>query len=106
MAATVDFRVEDPAALTSLRTRLGLVPGLTVAQVPVLGAPKEQGVADILTVVGGSAALTAAINLLPDFLGSRRGGVKVHVKVGEDEVTIEARNAAEAIRILQRLIGG
>jgi membrane-associated two-gene conflict system component 1 (EACC1) len=102
---TVEFAVSDPAALGSLTSRIGSLSSLVVRRRGEAARAYELGAADVLTVVGGSAALVAAINLLPDFLGSRRAGVKVRVKVGEREVEMQAANATDTVRVLEKILG-
>ena len=105
MTETLEFAVSDPAALGPLRARLLSIPGLVVRRRAEPAARHELGATDILTALGAGAALAAAINLLPDFVGSRRTGVTVRVKAGDREIEVRGRDAAEAVRLLEKILG-
>jgi Effector Associated Constant Component 1 len=83
-----------------------MVPGLVVRRHSAVPQPHELGAADVLTAVGTGAVLAAAINLLPDFLGSRRAGVSVRVRAGEKEIEVKAHDAETAVRLLEKIVSG
>jgi hypothetical protein len=60
--------------------------------------PGEQGSLDLLTVVADSTVLTAALNLVPILLRSRKAGTKVKARRGKKEVEIDGHLSDEQVK--------
>lgn len=87
-------------ALARWLTRVG---GLTVHRRSEPGSAAELGAADVIVAVVSSSGLVALINMIPEFVRSRREHVRVKVRAGKREVEIEADNVTDAAEIIARL---
>jgi hypothetical protein len=104
---TVRLSAADPEDLAVLHGELRGLPGLRItAEVP--GAPGEQGgVVDVLTVACASGgAVTMLIQAVRTVVASRGRGVKFTARRGDDEVSITAANADDAVALLRELMDG
>jgi hypothetical protein len=95
--------VSDQGELRALRDWLA-APGVKVVQQAGVSAAGEQGVLDYLTVLGSSAGLVAAIQVLPEFLRSRRSTVTVTMKVKGEDIAVTAENVTDVMPVIERLI--
>jgi hypothetical protein len=103
-AIAIDFTTSDPGELPRLREWLRGQGGAEVSYRPSAPAVGELGASDVLTVLAGSSVLATVIKTLPDFLRSRRSGLRIHVTVGEKKVELDATNVDDALRIVERLL--
>lgn len=101
----ITLAVSDQTQLSSLHTWLRGLPGVTVAVVPGKPAPGELGVLDVVTVLAGSAGVATAIRTLPDFIRSRRSGLRIETTINGQPFTLDATNVDEVMPILERLLG-
>lgn len=102
MSDGIDVAVSDQSELRALREWMGSqVKVVQQAGVPAQG---EQGVLDYLTVIGSSGVLVAAIQLIPEFLRSRRKPVTVKITVKGQDIAITADNAKDVLPVVERLI--
>lgn len=99
----VALSVSDPTQLQSLKDWLR-GQGVSVAQSPGVPGPGEQGVLDALTVLAGSSGLVAAVRVLPEFLRSRRSGLRIETTVNGERFTLDATNVEQVLPILERLL--
>jgi hypothetical protein len=103
--SAIDLVVSDPAELSSLRKWLEAgAPGTGIALRPGVPGVGEQGAIDILSVIAGSSVLVSAIQTLPEFLRSRRSEISITATVKGEPVTLTARNVAEVLPVLERLL--
>lgn len=100
----ITLAVSDQAQLSALHTWLRGLPGVKVTMVPGTLAPGELGAMDVVTVLAGSAGVVAAIKSLPDFIRSRRSGLRIETTVKGQPFTLEATNVDEVMPILERLL--
>jgi hypothetical protein len=101
---TVQLAVSDPAQLPSLTGWLTATGQVQVERVPGRPDPGELGAMDVLTIVGSSSALIAAIKILPEFIRSRRSGFHIDATVKGKSFTIDASNVGDVLPILERLL--
>ena len=104
MSDGFDVVVSDQAELRALREWWQAAPGVRVVQQAGAPAAGEQGVLDYLTVLGSSAGLVAAIQVLPEFLRSRRSSVTVTMKLRGEDFSITAENVDEVMPLIERLV--
>lgn len=99
----------DPAELAALREWLRPQPdqpraGMDVRLAARQPAPGELGAVDVLAVLASSSVLATAIRTLPDFLRSRRSGVRIEATIREEKFVIDATNLEEVLPLLDRLL--
>ena len=86
------------------------VAGAPVARRPGRPGAGEQGALDALVVAADSSVLVAVVNVLPQFLRSRKAGLSVTVKMTAKgklkELTVTANNAEEVIPVIDRFLNG
>jgi hypothetical protein len=109
--AAVELSVSDYSQLGSLADYLRLaVPGAQVTRNPGRPGPGEQGALDALMIAADSSVLVAAVNVLPQFLRSRKAGLSVTmtatVKGKRRELTVTADNAQELLPVIDRFLNG
>ncbi|MFE2105040.1 hypothetical protein ACFXAF_04060 [Kitasatospora sp. NPDC059463] len=103
---SIDIVLSDPSQLSALERWLTHGPAeVEVARRPGVPGPGEQGVLDVLTVLGGASGIVAAIRVLPDFIRSRRSGLRVEIVRDGRTVTLHAENVDEVMPLLERLLG-
>lgn len=100
----IELATSDQTELASLRKWLATAPGVEVCRNAGRPGAGEQGALDTLTVLGGSGALIAAVRVLPQYLRSRRTGLKITMRVGGEEFTLEATNIDDVMPVLDRLL--
>lgn len=99
-----ELSVSDYGQLGPLADYLRLaVPGVRVTRTAGRAARGEQGALDVLTIVADSSVLVAVVNVLPQFLRSRKPGLTITASVEGKRrqlvVTAEdARDAAVVVR--------
>lgn len=119
-SAKIEFETANPADLTALRKWLvSQQPGLDTRQGPQthtvrqrwfqMGrrprtASGELGVAEVLTVLASSSVLGTAIKTLPEFMRSRRSGIRIEATVRGRKVSVDATNVGETLPILKKLL--
>jgi hypothetical protein len=104
-AGTAELWVSDHAQIGSLADYLHLaVPGVQVTRSPGCAGPGEQGALDVLLLAADSSVLVAVVNVLPQFLRSRKTAATVTVTVGSKRLTVTADNAEEVISIVERFL--
>ncbi|MDH6143427.1 MULTISPECIES: effector-associated constant component EACC1 [Kitasatospora] len=104
---TIELRVSDPAELRALRTLLVRMPGLEVVQQAGAPVQGELGVWDFLQVAAASGGvLAAAVGTIPEFIRSRRTDVTVTIKREDLEVEVNASNAEDALRLVDKALNG
>jgi hypothetical protein len=102
----IEFETSDPGDLVALRAWLRELPGLEAQLAARRPTPGELGGVEVLAVLASSSVLASAIKTLPDFLRSRRSGVRFEATANGDKVVVEVTNAKEATQILERLLDG
>jgi hypothetical protein len=100
----IELAVSEQKELTSLGKWLATAPGAEVSRVAGRPGAGEQGALDTLTVLGGSGALIAAVRVLPQYLRSRRTGLRITMKFRGEEFTLEATNIDDIMPVLERLL--
>jgi hypothetical protein len=100
----VELAVSDQSQLKALRDWMSGQPGIDVVVVPGTPGPGDLGVLDVLVVLAGSGGLVGAIRTLPDFIRSRRSGIRIETTVAGRPFVLDATNVEEVIPILERLI--
>jgi membrane-associated two-gene conflict system component 1 (EACC1) len=109
--ATVELSVSDYSQLESLAGYLPLaVPQVPVTRTAGLTGPGEQGALDTLMIAADSSVLVAVVNVLPQFLKSRKRAVsvtlKATVKGRQREMTVTAANVEEVLPVIDRFLRG
>lgn len=99
-----EFSVSDHADLDALQDRLRRVPGVTVTREPARPGAGELGVVDVITAIGGSSGLVAAIGIIPAYLRSRPPTATVRVKAKGRTVEVTAKNLTEAMQAAEKLL--
>ncbi|WP_051877232.1 effector-associated constant component EACC1 [Streptomyces natalensis] len=100
----VELAVSDPSQLAALRDWMSGQPGVDVAVVAGTPGPGELGVLDVLVVLAGSSGVVGAIRTLPDFIRSRRSGIRIETTVDGQPFVLDATNVDEVMPILERLL--
>ena len=100
----IKLSVSDPSQLSSLRDWMRGQPGIEVTVVPGQPRAGELGVLDVLTVLAGSSGVVGAIKTLPDFIRSRRSGLRIEMTVKGQAFILDATNIDEVMPILERLL--
>ncbi|MEU7640942.1 hypothetical protein AB0C11_33575 [Streptomyces sp. NPDC039016] len=100
----VELTVSDPSQLAALRDWMSGQPEVDVAAVSGTPGPGELGVLDVLVVLAGSSGVVGAIRTLPDFIRSRRSGIRIEATVDGQPFVLDATNVDEVMPILERLL--
>ncbi|MGH3546739.1 MAG: effector-associated constant component EACC1 [Pseudonocardiaceae bacterium] len=100
----IELAVSDQSQFSALRDWMRGLPGVEVAVVAGTPGASELGVVDVLTVLAGSGGVVAAIRTLPDFIRSRRSGLRIETIIKGRSVVLDATNVEEVIPILERLL--
>lgn len=100
----ISLAVSDQSCLPSLHDWLRGVPNVKASLTPGVPASGELGAVDTVTVLASSSGLIAAIKILPDFIRSRRSGLKIETTVRGERFTLNADNVKDVIPILERLL--
>ncbi|WP_460350366.1 effector-associated constant component EACC1 [Actinoallomurus acanthiterrae] len=101
----VELAFSDPAEFLALRRWLERAPGVRVEQRAGTPLPGEQGVWDVLVVLGGgSGVLAAALRTLPEFIRSRRADLIITLKSEGKELKLDATNIAQAESLIERFL--
>jgi hypothetical protein len=103
-ADPVVLAVSDPTELSSLVEWLRRAGPARAERTAGAPGPGELGAHDVLTLLGGSAALVAAVKILPEFLRARRSGLTVTVKARDRTVTVDATNVDNVLPVLERVL--
>jgi hypothetical protein len=86
------------------------MPGVRVSPDAGHPGPGEQGALDVLLLAADSSVLVAVVNVLPQFLRSRKPGLSVTVtatvKGKRRELTVTADNAKEVLPVIDRFLDG
>ena len=101
----IEFETSEPDDLVALRRwfhGLEVEARFTARQ----SSPGELGVTDVLTVIASSSVLSSAIKVLPEFLRSRRSGVRIETSVRGRKVSVDATNVEDVLAIIDRLLDG
>jgi hypothetical protein len=102
---SVQFSVSDPAELTSLSQWLAGDGQARIERTSAVPARGELGIVDVLTAVGSSGAVVAAIKVLPAFIQSRRPSLRIEATVKGKPFVLDAKNADEQVkRMADRII--
>jgi len=101
VANGIELVVSDPSQVRSLRDWLRGQPGVSAAMESGIPGPGELGVLDVVTVVASSSGLVAAIKTLPDFIRSRRAGVRIDATIRGHRFTLDATNVEDVMSILE-----
>ncbi|MFF2813842.1 hypothetical protein ACFVT2_43125 [Streptomyces sp. NPDC058000] len=100
----VELAVSDPSQFAPLRDWMSGQPGVDVAVVAGTPGPGELGVLDVLVVLASSSGVVGAIRTLPDFIRSRRSGIRIETTVDGQPFVLDATNVDEVMPILERLL--
>jgi hypothetical protein len=100
----IELAVSDPSQFSSLYTWMRDQPGVDVKVVEGRPGPGELGALDVLTVLAGSAGVAGAIKTLPDFVRSRRSGLRIETTINGQHFVLDATNVDEVMPILERLL--
>lgn len=96
--------VSDNAELRPLLQWLTDVPDTEVRRQAGVPSAGEQGALDYVTVIASSGGLIAAVRMLPAFLRARRPALKVTMRLGDKEFTVDATNVDDVLPVLEKLI--
>jgi hypothetical protein len=100
----IELAVSDQSQLPLLRDCLRAQPGVWVQVRPGSPGLGQQGVLDVVTVLAGSSGLVAAIKVLPEFIRSRRSGLRVETTVRGEKFVLDASNVDDALALIERLL--
>ena len=100
----VELVVSDASLVLKLRDWLREHSSAAVATKAATPGPGELGVLDVVTVVASSSGLVAAIRTLPDFIRSRRAGIRIEVTVHDRRFTLDATNVDDVLPIVEKLL--
>ena len=96
---TIKLSISDYSQLTALQEFLRhATPGVKVTRISGRPATRAQGALDMLEVAADSTVLTAALNLIPNFLRSRKAGTKITAEGREKELEIEGKLSNEELK--------
>ncbi|KUL31772.1 hypothetical protein ADL15_21350 [Actinoplanes awajinensis subsp. mycoplanecinus] len=101
----LEVEVSDPALLSSLARWLGRSPDTRVRRVAVPPGAGELGAADIVIAVVSSSALAALVQVIPEFIRSKRSPVVVKLRHKGRTIEVSADNATDAATMLDKLTG-
>lgn len=101
---SLELTLSDSSQLPRLRDWLRTQAGAEVRYSSSLPGPGELGAEDVLTVLAGSSVLATAISTLPDFLRSRRSGLRIEVSARGRKMMVQADNIEEVMPVLERLL--
>lgn len=103
--AALELAVSDYAQISSLADHLKFaISDVRVTRVSGEPGPGEQGALDVLMLVADSSVLVAAVNVLPEFLRSRKKGLAITIKTKGKQISLTAANADEVIKVLDRVL--
>jgi hypothetical protein len=100
-----ELSVSDYAQLGSLAEYLHLaVPDVRVTRSAGRAGSGEQGALDVLMIAADSSVLVAVVNVLPQFLRSRKPSVTVTVTVKgkRRQLTVTAQDPADARTAIEK----
>ena len=101
----IELWVSDQSQLPSLRDWMRGQSGVDVAVVPGTPGQGELGSLDVLVVLASSTGVVSAIKTLPDFIRSRRAGLRIETTVKDKQFVLEASNVdEEMLKIVARLL--
>ncbi|MGC0317048.1 effector-associated constant component EACC1 [Kitasatospora acidiphila] len=119
-SAEIEFKTANPADLTALHKWLiSQQPRLDARQGPQAHSSRrrwlarwrrpravsgELGVVEVLTLLASSSVLSAAIKTLPEFIRSRRSGIRIEATARGQKVIVDATNVEEVLPVLKKLI--
>jgi hypothetical protein len=101
---SIELAVSGPGELEALQERLRHVPGASVSRVSGRPLKGELGAPDVLTVIGSSSGLVAAIGMIPAYLRARRSGVEIKTVVKGEKFTVTATNVSDVMPIIERML--
>jgi Effector Associated Constant Component 1 len=104
-----ELSVSDHGQIGPLADYLHLaVPGVRVTRSPGRAGHREQGALDVLMIVADSSVLVALVNVLPQFLRSRKPGLSVTVTVegNRKQLTVTAEDARDAAAVVREFLDG
>ena len=102
--ATIEFATSDSRDLVALRDWLRGQGNIETTLASLQASPGELGAGEVLIALASSSVLSAAIKTLPDFLRSRRSGVRIEASAGNQKVVVDVTNAEDAVVVLERLL--
>ena len=100
-----ELSISDYAQLGSLVEYLNLaVPTVHVTRSAGYPKPGEQGALDVLSIVADSSVLVALVQVLPEFLRSRKPGVTVTVTVKgkRRQLTVTAEESGDVRSVIDK----
>jgi hypothetical protein len=100
----IQLMVSDQSQFAALRDWLRGRPGIEVAVTAGMPERGELGALDVLTVLGGSTGAIAAFRTLPNFIRSRRSGLRIETTVHGQPFVLDATNVDDVMPILERLL--
>jgi len=107
----IQLNVSDQSRLGHLQAYLSWA-APDASALRVAGRPRagEQGALDTLMIAADSSVLVAVVNVLPQFLKSRKRAVsvtlKATVKGRQREMTVTAANVEEVLPVIDRFLRG
>lgn len=101
---SIGVATSDLAELSSLRSWLHLVPGLTVTRNSAHPDPGELGARDTLTVVGSNRSIRSALRAIPDFVRSRKSDVRVTVTIKDAKYILDVTNVDSVIPTIEHIL--
>jgi hypothetical protein len=101
----MELAVSDQGEFLALRDWLRGQPGVEVKVTAGTPGPGELGALEVLTVLAGSSGLVTAIKTLPEFIRSRREGLRIETTFKGEKFILEATNVQDVLAIMERLRG-
>jgi hypothetical protein len=101
----MELAVSDQGEFLALRDWLRGQPGVEVEVTAGTPGPGELGALEVLTVLAGSSGLVTAIKTLPEFIRSRREGLRIETTFKGEKFILEATNVQDVLAIMERLRG-
>lgn len=99
----MDLAVDDPTELSALELLVKLAaPGAQVRPIAGTAVNGELGALDVLAIVASSSVLATAIQVLPEFLKSRKPGLSVTVSIKGEDVTVTVKSVDGELPSLTR----
>ncbi|MEV6926623.1 hypothetical protein AB0M46_19270 [Dactylosporangium sp. NPDC051485] len=101
---TLELAISDPTQASHLRDWIRDQPGVRVTTRPGTPDPGELGALGVLVLLASSSGLVAAIKTLPEFLRSRRSGVRIETTYRGEPFVLDATNVDDVLPLLKRLL--
>jgi hypothetical protein len=101
---TLELVVSDPAQTRPLRDWIRDNTGIRATMKSGVPGSGELGALVVLSILASSSGVVTAIKTLPDFLRSRRSGLRLETTYKGEPIVLDATNVEDVLPILERLL--